>query len=325
VSLVLNNAPNAHISPETRRRVLEAAHQLNYHPNAMARSLVSQRTMTLGLILCQTPEQVFADPFLPQVLRGVNTIAQAHGYRILLETVASPQDGSYSTLALEKRIDGFILSGPRSDDKALRSLHQDGFPIVLLGQLRDTDVPFVDVDNESAAFTAVNHLIHLGHQRIGLITNGPLDYTASQDRLRGYQKALKVHNFPYNPDLIAEGAFLEESGREAMEQLLAVHPRPTAVFAASDAIALGAMVTLRRHGLRIPKDVALVGFDDIPLAAYVDPPLTTVRLPAYDLGRQAARLLMDIIEDKQPEKRHILLETRLIVRGSCGAVSAERR
>ncbi len=325
VSLVLNNAPNAHISSETRRRVLEAARQLNYYPNAVARSLVSQRTMTLGLVLCQTPEQVFADPFLPQVLLGVNTVAQARGYRILLETISEDQEDGYSTLAREKRIDGFILSGPRSNDKALRDLHAEGFPIVLLGQLRDVDIPFVDVDNEAAAYTAVEHLIRLGHTRIAMITNGPLVYTASQDRLAGYRRALETYGLPYDPTLVAEGAFREESGQAAMERILGVLPRPTAVFAASDAIALGAMVTLRRHGLRIPHDMALVGFDDIPLAAYVDPPLTTVRLPAYELGREAAELLMDIVEEKATEEKRKLLETTLIVRASCGAQQTERR
>ncbi len=325
VSLVLNNVPNARISPETRRRVLEAARQLNYHPHAAARSLVSRRAMTLGLILCQTPEQVFADPFLPQVLLGINSVAQEHGYRILLETVAHPDDNGYASLALEKRTDGIILSGPRSDDHALRALHEEGFPIVLLGQLRDTDIPFVDVDNVQAAHMAVEHLIELGHTRIGIITNGPLHYTASADRLEGYRRALAAHGIPVDERLITTGAFREESGREAMERLLDLPEPPTAVFAASDAIALGAMVAIRRRGLRIPDDIALVGFDDIPLAAYVNPPLTTVRLPAYELGREAARLLINIVEVRTPESTRILLETTLVVRESCGAGSGSYR
>lgn len=324
VSLVLNNVPNARISPETRRRVLEAARQLNYHPHAAARSLVSRRAMTLGLILCQTPEQVFADPFLPQVLLGINSVAQECGYRILLETVAHPDDDGYAALALEKRTDGIILSGPRSDDRALRALHAEGFPIVLLGQLRDTDIPFVDVDNVQAAYIAVEHLIRLGHTRIGIITNGPLHYTASADRLEGYRRALADHHIPLDERLITTGAFREESGREAMERLLDLPQPPTAVFAASDAVALGAMVAIRRRGLHIPRDIALVGFDDIPLSAYVNPPLTTVRLPAYELGREAAWLLVEIVEGRTPESTRVLLETTLVVRESCGA-GKERR
>ncbi len=322
VSLVLNNSPHVRISAETRRRVLEAARQLNYYPNAAARSLVSQRAMTLGLILSQTPEQVFADPFLPQVLLGVNSVAQRAGYRILLETITTPDNrDTYITLAREKRIDGFILSGPRSDDQALRELHADGFPIVLLGQLRDTTIPFVDVDNIAAAFIAVHHLVNLGHRRIGLITNGPTHYTASQDRLEGYRRALEKAHIPYDPQLVMFGNFREESGREAMERLLDLDPPPTAVFAASDAIALGAMVAIRRRGLRIPEDIALVGFDDIPLAAYVDPPLTTVRLPAFELGREAAQLLVDIVEGRPRTSLHVTLNTTLVVRESCGALN----
>ncbi len=279
--------------------------------------------MTLGLVLCQSPEQVFADPFLPQVLRGINDVAQAAGYRILLETVTHPEDNGYSALVLENRIDGFILSGPRSDDEALRSLHEEGFPIVLMGRLPDVDIPFVDVDNVRAAYGAVEHLIRLGHTRIGMITNGPLHYTASADRLEGYRRALNDHALPYDPDLVVYGAFREESGQVAMDHLLEREDPPSAVFVASDAVALGALVSIRRHGLRVPDDIALVGFDDIPLAAYVNPPLTTVRLPARRLGEEAARLLVALVEGREVESTHILLDTTLVVRASCGSRDAK--
>jgi len=201
----------------------------------------------------------------------------------------------------------------------LRALYEDGFPIVLLGRLPDVPIPFVDVDNVRAAHGAVSHLIRLGHTRIGMITNGPLHYTASADRLEGYRRALADHGLEYDDALVAFGAFREESGQAAMDRLLALDDPPTAVFAASDAIALGALVSLRRHGLRVPDDVALVGFDDIPLAAYVNPPLTTVRLPARQLGEEAARLLVALVEGRPVETTQILLETTLIVRESCGS------
>jgi len=319
VSLVLNNVPNSGIPLETRKRVLDAARQLNYYPNAAARSLVSQRTMTLGLLLCQSPEQVFADPFLPQALQGISSVAQPAGYRLLLETVNGPGTGEYLTLVREKRIDGLILSGPRSDDNALLTLWREGFPVVLWGHLPDTDIPFVDVDNVRAAYMAVEHLIRLGHRRIALITYAPLDYTSSRARWEGYRRALADYHVTLDPDLVAYGAFREESGEEAMERLLSLDPRPTAVFAASDAVALGAMMAIRRWGLRIPDDIALVGFDDIPLAGYVDPPLTTVRLPAFDIGRKAAQLLVDLVEGRPPGTTRMLLETTLVVRASCGA------
>ncbi len=323
VSLVLNDVPHARIAPETRRRVLEAARQLGYRPNAAARSLVRQQAMTLGLILCHPPAHVYTDPFLPQVLLGITGALQKTEYRLLLETVAEPSlREDYLDLAREKRIDGFILSGPRVDDVALRELHKEGIPIVLLGHLPDVAIPSVDVDNVRAAYTAVTHLIRLGHRRIGMITNGPLHYTASQERLNGYRQGLAKYNIPFEPDLVVEGHFTAESGEEAMRRLLTVRPRPTAVFVASDTVALGALVTLRQAGIRVPEDMALVGFDDIPLAAYVDPPLTTVRLPAYELGREAARLLLTLVAGESPPSSRTVLSTALVVRASCGALQA---
>ncbi len=325
VSLVLNDVPHARIAPETRRRVLEAARQLGYRPNAAARSLVRQQAMTLGLILCHPPAHVYTDPFLPQVLLGITGALQKTEYRLLLETVAEPTPGEdYLDLAREKRIDGFIISGPRVDDMALRRLHGEGVPIVLLGHLPDLDIPSVDVDNVRAAYTAVAHLIRLGHRRIGIITNGPLHYTASQERLAGYRQALAKHGLPYDPALVVEGNFTAESGEEAMKHLLGLHPRPTAVFVASDTVALGALVTLRHEGIHVPTEMALVGFDDIPLAAYVDPPLTTVRLPAYELGREAARLLLALVAGHTPPTTRTVLNTALVVRASCGALQSLR-
>ncbi len=321
VSLVLNNVPHARIAPETRQRVLEAARQLGYRPNAAARSLVSQQALAFGLVLCHPPEHVYTDPFLPQVILGITGVLHKTDYRLLVETAPDPSSNEvYLALAREKRIDGFIISGPRVDDRALLRLHQDGVPIVLLGRLPDVDIPSVDVDNVRAAYNAVSHLIRLGHRRIGMITNGPLRYTASRDRLLGYRQALERHEIPYDPDLVVEGQFTAESGEAAVERLLALDPPPTALFVASDTVALGALVALRRRGLQIPEDMALVGFDDIPLAAYVDPPLTTVRVPAYELGREAARLLLTLVQGQAPGTTHVVLSTSLVVRLSCGAL-----
>lgn len=322
VSLVLNDVPNARISPETRRRVLEAARQLGYRPNAAARSLASQRAMTVGLVLCHPEEHVYTDPYLPQVLLGITSALRNTDYRLLIEAAPDPQAADYAALAVEKRIDGFIISGPRMDDTALLRLHQDGFPLVLLGTLPGVDIPSVDVDNARAAYTAVHHLVRLGHRRIGMITNGPLRYTASQERLAGYRQALERHGIPFNPDLVVEGNFTAASGEIAMQRLLEVRPLPTAVFVASDTVALGALRLLRERGLRVPEDIALVGFDDIPLAAYVDPPLTTVRLPAYELGREAAQMLLTLVEKRPLPRTRVLLDTSLVVRASCGALSA---
>jgi len=326
VSFVLNDVPGTRISPETRQRILEVAHRLNYYPDAAARTLVSGRTCTIGFVLCQSPDRVFADAFLPEVLHGVGDAIQQSGFRVLLhsvEDVTAPE--AYIGLVREKHTDGIIFSGPRLDDQQLLRLGAEGFPVVLLGQLPGSGIPFVDVDNVGAAKRAANHLLSLGHWRVGMITNAPLAYTAARDRLAGYRQALEEDGVPFDAELVRYGDFREESGRVAMNQLLDLSEPPTAVFVASDLVAFGALVAIKQRGLTIPDDVALVGFDDVQLAHYVDPPLTTVQLPAYDLGYWAATLLIQLIGGEPVEEQEILLQTELVVRQSCGAHVSPRR
>ena len=325
VSLVLNDVPGVRISPETRQRVLKVARRLDYYPDAAARTLVSGRTQTIGFVLCQSPDRIFADAFLPEVLRGVGDAVQQIGFRVLLrsvEDVTAPE--AYIGLVREKHTDGIILSGPRSDDQQLPHLKAEGFPVVLLGQLSGSGIPFVDVDNVGAAKQAVEHLIGLGHQRIGIITNTSLEYTAARGRLAGYRQALERATLSFDEGLVRYGDFREESGRVAMKQLLDLPEPPTAVFVASDLVAFGALVAIRQRGLIVPDDVALVGFDDVRLAHYVDPPLTTMRLPAYELGYKAATLLTQLIGGETAEEQGILLQTELVVRQSCGAHASPR-
>ena len=322
VSLVLNDVPGVRVSPETRQRILEVARRLNYYPDAAARTLVSGRTHTIGFVLCQSPDRIFADAFLPEVLRGVGDAVQENGFRVLIhsvEDVAAPE--AYIGLVRERHTDGIILSGPRSDDQQLPRLKAEGFPVVLLGQLPSSDIPFVDVDNVGAARQAVNHLLGQGHRRIGMITNAPLAYTAARDRLLGYRQALEEAGLAFDERLVRYGDFREESGRVAMCELLGLAERPTAVFVASDLVAFGALVATKERGLTIPDEIALVGFDDVQLAHYVDPPLTTVRLPAYELGYEAAALLTELVSGGPVEEREVLLQTELVVRQSCGAVN----
>ncbi len=320
VSLVLNDVPGVRVTPETRQRILEVARRLNYYPDAAARTLVSGRTQTIGFVLCQSPDRIFADAFLPKVLRGVGDAVQESGFRVLIHSVEDVTVAdAYIGLVREKHADGIILSGPRSDDEQLPHLKAEGFPMVLLGQLSGSGIPFVDVDNVEAARQAVSHLIRLGHRRVGMITNAPLAYTGARDRLAGYRQVLEEAKLPLDEKLVRYGDFREESGRVAMSQLLDLSEPPTAVFVASDLVAFGAMVAIKERGLRIPTDIALVGFDDVQLAHYVDPPLTTVRLPAYELGYRAATLLIQLISDESVEEQEILLQTELVVRQSCGA------
>ncbi len=317
VSYVLNNVQNIHISEKTRQRVLDAALELDYHPNAIARSLARKQTLTLGLVLCVSSDRLIADAFLPSVIYGISSVATPAGYRLLIEVVEDvDQPDAYVRLIREAHIDGVILAGTRLGDRSILELHPDNFPMVLWDRLPGSDLPFVDVDNVSAARVAVEHLIALGHRRVACITNAPLDHPASAARLQGYQEALDAHSLPYDDALVRYGEFHERSGFEAMNALLP--ERPTAVFVASDVVALGALRAIRTAGLRVPHDVAVVGFDDIQFAQYLLPPLTTVRVPAHQIGAEAARILLDILQTGS-RPASVLLDTELIIRESCGA------
>ena len=319
VSFVLNSVPGVRISDETRQRVLNAARQLQYHPDATARRMVTGRTNVIGFVIRQSPDQAFADYFLPQVLSGLSRAVSAQNYHILIEPIPpEDQTGAYTRLIRERHVDGIVLSGPRFDDQELLRIHAEGAPVVLMGQLPNTDLPFVDVDNVGGAETATRHLIALGHRRIALITNADPDYTASVDRLAGYRRALEAADIPYDESLVRYGDFTSRGGATAMTSLLRLKPPPTGVFVASDTGALGALQAIRNNGLRVPEDLAMVGFDDAPPSEFIEPPLTTIRLPAYGLGWAAADMLMRLVVGEQIRQPAVILETELIVRKSCG-------
>jgi len=319
VSFVLNQVAGMRISDETRQRVIEAATQLNYHPDATARRMVRGRTGIIGFVLRQTPDQVFSDWFLPQVLHGLSKAATAQGYHILIEPTPPDNTGSYLNLIRERHVDGIVLSGPRFDDEELLRSHAADSPVVLMGQLPNSDLPFVDVDNVSGAARVTQHLIGLGHTRIAFISNAQPAYTASIQRLTGYRQALAAAGIPFDESMVGYGDFSPASGEAAMTAILRAPDRPTAAFVASDTVALGALRAIRAAGLNVPHDMALVGFDDAPLSEFIEPPLTTMRLPAFGLGWGAAELLIRQIKHEAIQQPAVLLDTELIVRKSCGA------
>lgn len=312
VSLVLNERGSS-IPEPTRQRVIEAARALGYFPDRAAGGLVHGLSQTMALVLRQTAEQIAADALLAETLRGISTAARGAHYRVLVEpvTAATP---SYGNIVRSGRADGVIVSGPTFDDPELRALVEDGFPIVIQGRVPGLGAPSVDIDNVASARLAVDHLIELGHRRIACITNAPLEYTAAADRLAGYREALAAAGIRVDEGLIAQGAFSAPSGQQAMAAILA-HGQPDAVFAASDTVALGAIGAIRDSGFRVPEDISVIGFDDIPLAAYFDPPLTTVRMPAHDLGLAAGTAMLDVITGRDAPLR-TLLATRIVVRSS---------
>ena len=316
VSFVLNNTPNVSISPETRRKVLEAARKLNYVPDSKAVTLATGRTKTLALVLRQTPHQLSMDAFLGEVLRGLTQAVEPEGYHILVYPLAP--DMTYGGLVRSQKVDGLILSGPTVNDPELGSLLEEGTPIVLQGTAGLNGVPSVDVDNVASAKLAVEHLIELGHRRIGHITNAPLDYTAARDRLAGYRLAMENAGLEFDEELIREAAYTDESGYDAMVSLLNMPEPPTAVFVGSDVVALGALQAIHDRKLHIPGDISVVGFDDIPLTRYLDPGLTTIHLPAFELGYHAGEMLLTLLRGDELPQMRVTLETRLIIRASTG-------
>ncbi len=314
VSRVLNNHPN--VRPEVRERVWEVIRRVGYQPHAAARSLATRRSQVLGLVIPEAVSTLFTDPFFPELIRGMTDACYARGYLLTLALFQSPEQGRrlLHRLLSSHAVDGLIVASARLNDPLIPRLLEDGFPFVSIGRHPDPRVSFVDADNVAGARMAVEYLIRRGHTRIATIT-GPMDMAAAQDRLEGYRQALRARGLPLDRRYIVEGDFTQEGGRAAMQQLLGLQPRPTAVFAASDAMAMGALKAAREAGLRVPGEVTVVGFDDIPQAAYLEPPLTTVRQPIVRMGALAVQLLVEQVErGAQPQR--VVLPVELVVRGT---------
>jgi LacI family transcriptional regulator len=320
VSRVINDQPN--VRPETRARVWQAIHKSGYRPHAVARSLVTNRTQIIGMLIPETVTTLFADPFFPLLLRGATEACNNHHYQLMLSlfTSRSAEQDMYQRVLGNGYLDGAIVASAAADDPLIPSLLHDRIQLVSVGRYADDRVPYVDVDNVGGARMAVEHLIRLGHRRIGIIT-GRLDMTHGQDRLSGYKDALQAHHMPLDEDLIAEGDYSESSGMTAMHQLL--DAAPTAAFVCSDSMAIGALKALHEVGLSVPQDMALVGFDNVPLAAAMQPPLTTIRQPIERLGALAVDVLISMLgspPDASAPAQKIVLSTELVIRQSCGAL-----
>lgn len=323
--MVLNGVPKANISQATQQRVLEAARALGYVPSAAGRTLASGRTRTLGLLICHA-EHLRVDAFIPQALFGLNQVSQRYGFKVIVEAVEEPRPGAYLELVRAKQVDGLVVLNPRRGDAQLSELAREGFPLVIMGASEIPEVCTVSSrDNTLGARRAVTHLIALGHTRIAHISYGGLEYRGAEERFEGYRRALEAAGLPFEGALVREGDYSAESGFSAMASLLEAGAGFTALFASNDTVALGAMAALRERGLRIPEDVAVVGYDDIPLAAFAAPPLTTVRSPALEHGRLAGEMLVSLIRGERPERTQVDFELELVVRASCGAASPPRR
>ena len=323
VSFILNDVPGMSFSDDTRKRVLEAAAQLGYVPNAAAQMLVSGETRTIGLVVAHA-EHLQVDAFIPQLLYSLSKSSHALGYRVLLETVDDvSKPNAYAELVRGQRTDGLIVVNTRSDDSQLPELIRRNFPVVLLGfpdwaKLGERSSA-VWTDGRLGGRRATEHLIGLGHERIAHVTFSPEKYHATADRHRGYEDALERAGIRLGGTLLEYGNYSAESGFEAMRRLLRRRHKPTAVFAGNDTIALGVMAATHEAGLRIPQDIAVVGYDDIPTAPYMLPPLSTIHVSAVEQGLMAVELLSRLLRGEPDVPQQATLDTPFVLRESCGA------
>ena len=319
VSRVVNDHPN--VRPEVREQVWQVIHQVGYQPHAAARSLVTNRTQIIGMIIPEAVTTLFTDPFFSLLLRGATDACNSHQYQLMLSlfTANADQQEIYQRILHSGYLDGTIVASASLDDPLISDLLRDRIPFVSVGRHPNKPVHYVDADNVNGARMAVEHLIRLGHRRIATIT-GPLHMIAGQDRLSGYRQALEARGIPVEEELIVEGDFTEASGTVGMQRLLPVSP--TAVFVASDMMAIGALKALRQAGWQVPQDIALVSFDDIPIASAIEPALTTVRQPIERMGSMAVEVLLTVLEASSEEEapaQRIVLPTELVIRASCGS------
>ena len=317
VSRVVNNHPN--VSLEVRERVQEVIQVTGYQPNLAARTLASQRSGVIGLLLPHSVSIFFTDPYFPRLTQGIAQACNENDYTLSLFLAGRKEDEEKILPRVSRNglLDGVIVQAGHQGDQIIGRVRESRIPIVIAGRpFQAEKLSYVDIDNISGAYNAVSHLVRLGYKRIATIT-GLLRSTVGADRQTGYLKAISDRRLELDENLIVEGDFTEQGGYYAMRKLL-VH-EPDAVFAAADIMAIGAMRAVREAGLTIPGDIAFVGFDDIPPATQHDPQLTTVRQPIIQFGFNAVEILIDLIENGIEPARRIIMETELIIRDTCGA------
>ncbi|MEN8654292.1 LacI family DNA-binding transcriptional regulator [Streptomyces sp. 21So2-11] len=318
VSRVLNSHPS--VSPEARSRVLAAVEVLGYRPNAVARSLRTDRTRTLGLVISDV-----LNPYFTELARSVEEAARALGYSVIIGNADERpelQDHHVRTL-LDRRIDGLLVSPTDGASPLMLDATRGATPMVFVDRwIPGVDVPVVRADGCLAVRDLVAHLYGLGHRRLAIIA-GPAATTTGSERVEAFRDALLAHGLPLPDAYVGQGDFQADSGRRATERFLALDEPPEVIFAADNLMALGALDAIRAHGLRVPHDIGLAAFDDIPWFVHTDPPITAIAQPTGDLGRAAVQALIDLIEGRPPES--VTLPARLVVRRSCGEPASDQR
>jgi len=310
VSRVVNKSDHK-VNPATREKVLAAIRELDYRPNALAKGLLMKKTMTIGIII---PD--ISNPYYAEIVRGIQDTADLAGYAVMLHNTDGKQERIIRHIYLlrEKSVDGVIFCGGIINEyETLSTLKELKERVVVVGR-HEVDFPAVMVDNMGGATQAVQHLIGLGPRLIGCIA-GPDGSTTAADRLTGYRNALAQNGMALDERLVKRGTWNPESGYLLAKELLAGPKWPTAIFSANDQMAFGVIKAARELALDVPKELAVVGFDNVPPGFYFDPPLTTVEIPMYDIGVASMGMLIDLLSGEKFDKLR-LFNTKLIVRGS---------
>jgi DNA-binding LacI/PurR family transcriptional regulator len=316
VSRVISDSPR--ISDETKQTVREIMDELGYHPNAIARSLVNKATNTIGIVMPQSTERAFLNPFFPQALSGVSAAAHEQGYCILLSTGKSEKEQleSIQSIVMGGRVDGVIIMYSSVDNEVMDALEKLRTPIVVIGKpLKSKATLYVDNDNVEASFSVTEKLIKNGHKRIAFIS-GSFRLVVSLDRLDGYMNALKKYEIPFTKEYIVElSEFVKQGAYERTKQLLSLEERPTALVITDDVMAFGAMDAIKESGLRIPEDIEVMSFNNIPSAELTSPSLTSVDIDAFALGYESSKLIIEKIRGEAKRDR-VIVPTNIIYRES---------
>jgi LacI family transcriptional regulator len=315
VSRALANFPD--ISADTREEIQRVAKEMGYVPNITARNLQKQHTDTISLILPVANHLKISDPFFSEFLSGVvETSTNSNFSLILISSDKETEQETYLKLIRNSQVAGFIVMRTRLKDQRIDLLRSQNIPFVAFGRVASkNDFPFIDSDDELGIRLMVDHLVKLGHTRLGFIAE-PTLFTKSYNRLQGYLQGLNAHGLAYDPDLVVEANFRQPSGKISADTLLALPKPPTAIIASNDLLALGALSAAQEHQLEVGKDISITGYDDILLAEYATPPLTTVKQPAYQFGTQLTEMLIKIIRKETLEERHILHAPSIVIRQS---------
>jgi LacI family transcriptional regulator len=316
VSRVVNDHPN--VKDIVRERVKQVIAETGYEPHAAARSLAARRTSIIGLVIPSAVHTLFTDPYFPRLTEGIAQASNHADFTLALFLFDSQEDERrmYPRITRKGLLDGVLVQATYIADEIFSWLGEGRIPYVVIGRPSETaKVSYIDVDNKTGAYQAAAHLIRLGHHKIGTVT-GPLTTEAGKDRLTGFRNAMNERGVQVDEGLIAEGDFTETGGYIATRQLIS--NQPEALFVASDVMAIGAIRALREAGLSVPRDVALVGFDDLPPATLADPQLTTIRQPIKRLGLKAVEILIDLMDRPQSPPQQVIFSTELVIRASCG-------